>query len=57
MWPAVWALQAPKGIDILSQEPTSKMPYRAGRIQVRTLRIDIALGYPGGHSRVPRVLI
>lgn len=40
MWPAVWVLQIPKGIDILSQEPTGKMPYRAGRIQVRTLRIE-----------------
>lgn len=33
MWPAVWVPQIPKGIDILSQEPT-------GRIQVRTLRIE-----------------
>lgn len=58
MWPAVWVLQIPKGIDILSQEPTGKMPYRAGRIQVKNPKNrDIALGYPGGHSRVPRVLI
>lgn len=36
----MWVSQIPKGTDILSQEPTSKMPYRAGRIQVRTVRIE-----------------
>lgn len=36
----MWVSQIPKGTDILSQEPMSKMPYRAGRIQVRTVRIE-----------------